>query len=219
MRANGRPGTLTGLTARGTWMRTFFVTLVLAVFASPGSVRAEDDFIYIRMETSMGDIYLALNETKAPATVDNFLTYARSGYYDRMIFHRVAPGRLVQGGGYNRSLYEREKRDPIVNEADNGLKNLRGAIAMARNDEPDSAQSQFYINTKDNPELDHQGKEYKLEWGYAVFGTVVAGMQVVDAISAVPTEGRKQFEADVPVEHIYISALNQISVEEVPATE
>ena len=179
------------------------------------SAIAEDELAYVKMATSKGDIYLALNKTKAPITVENFLTYAKTGYYNRMIFHRVVPDRLIQGGGYNRSLYERVQRDPIINEATNGLKNLRGTIAMARNEDPDSAVSQFFINTKHNVELDHQGTEYKFEWGYAVFGEVVSGMDVVDEISMVPTEGRGAFEAEVPVENIFINTVTEISADEV----
>ncbi len=192
---------------------------VLSLFVFMASVaHAEDEKKYVLMATSMGDIYVALNETKAPVTVENFLTYARSGYYNRMIFHRVVPNRLIQGGGFNRSMYERVKRDSIINEADNGLKNLRGTMAMARNDDPDSAVSQFFINTKDNPELDHQGKEYKFEWGYAVFGEVVYGMDVVDAISFVPTEGREPFKAEVPVENVFINSITEIDQSDIPVS-
>ncbi|WP_306251148.1 peptidylprolyl isomerase [Parvularcula sp. IMCC14364] len=197
-------------------MRIIALCLACLMLVLPASAQAEDELVHVKMETSEGDIYLALNRTKAPVTVENFLAYAESGYYIRLIFHRVVPGRLIQGGGYNRSLYQRGKRDPITNEADNGLKNLRGTIAMARNDDPDSAQSQFFINTKDNPELDHQGKEYAFDWGYAVFGEVVYGMDVVDTISFVPTEGRGDFAGEVPVEPVYINMVREIDESDIP---
>ena len=197
-------------------MRFLTLCVSLVILFLPVQAMAEDELVHVKMETSKGDIYLVLNKTKAPVTVENFLSYAESGYYIRLIFHRVVPGRLIQGGGYNRSLYEREKRDPIINEADNGLKNARGTIAMARNSDPNSAQSQFFINTKDNPELNHQGSEYDYQWGYAVFGEVTHGMDVVDAISMVPTEGRGDFEAEVPIENIFINMVRVIDVTDVP---
>ena len=200
-------------------MRLLTVFLVLAVALLPLTAAAEDDIVHVRMETSLGDIYLGLNRSKAPVTVENFLAYAESGYYIRLIFHRVVPGRLIQGGGYNRSLYQRPKRDPIINEADNGLEHRRGTIAMARNQDPHSALSQFFINVKDNPELNHQSKDFHFNWGYAVFGEVVHGMDVVDAINAVPTEGRGDFDAEVPVEHVYINSVTVVSAEDGPVAE
>ena len=189
----------------------------LQTLAVQSQSEAGDDLVYVRLQTTMGDIYLALNKTKAPVTVANFLAYAESYYYDRLIFHRVVPGRLVQSGGFNKGLYRRERRDPIKNEADNGLKNLRGAIAMARQADPDSAKSEFFINTQHNEDLDHQGKEYSLDWGYAVFGEVVHGMAVVDAIAAVEVGEGDLFDGEFPQELIFLKRVDQITKQELEA--
>ncbi|MGV6801034.1 MAG: peptidylprolyl isomerase [bacterium] len=170
---------------------------------------------YARIQTSMGVIDLELYPEKAPLTVDNFLTYAQSGYYDRLIFHRVVAGRLIQGGGYTTRLNERALRDPIQNEADNGLKNLRGTIAMARNDDPHSARAQFYINLKDNPELDFRDKELRANWGYAVFGKVIGGMNVAEAIGAVSVGPKGPFDQHVPLEPVIIKRIDRIEADEV----
>ncbi|NHK28771.1 peptidyl-prolyl cis-trans isomerase [Parvularcula flava] len=174
-----------------------------------------DDIVYARIQTSMGDIDLVLNRTKAPITVENFFAYATKGSYDRTIFHRVVAGRLIQGGGYSRTLIERPAMDPIQNEATNGLNNERGTIAMARYTEPNSATNQWYINLRHNEELDHEGEELMLDWGYAVFGKVVAGMEVVDAIGMVETGAQGQFDKDVPVEPVIIERVDEIEPEEV----
>ncbi|MBD0426775.1 peptidylprolyl isomerase [Aquisalinus flavus] len=176
-----------------------------------------DDIVYARIQTSMGDIDLALNRTKAPVTVENFFAYATKGYYDRTIFHRVVAGRLIQGGGYSRTLLERPTMDPIENEAANGLDNERGTIAMARYTEPHSATNQWYINLRHNEELDHEGEALMLDWGYAVFGQVVAGMEVVDAIGMVETTAQGQFDEDVPAEPVIIERVDEIAAEEVGA--
>jgi len=194
--------------------------LALAVPASAQPVPEGwqgDDITYARIQTSMGDIDLALNRTKAPITVENFFAYATKGYYDRTIFHRVVAGRLIQGGGYSRTLIERAAMDPIQNEATNGLDNERGTIAMARYTEPHSATNQWFINLKHNEELDHEGEELMLDWGYAVFGKVVAGMEVVDAIGKVETTSQGQFDKDVPVEPVIIERVDEIEPEEVIA--
>ena len=148
------------------------------------------------LDTSLGKIVLELEPDKAPKTVDNFLTYVREGFYDGTIFHRVIPGFVIQGGGFTADMVQKKTHDPIVNEADNGLKNLRGTISMARTPDPDSASSQFFISVADNAALDHRGKNPR-DWGYAVFGRVVEGMDVVDAIVKVPTGTRGPF-SDVP---------------------
>jgi len=140
----------------------------------------------VLLKTSLGDITLELDEKNAPITVDNFLTYALEGFYDRTIFHRVIPDFMVQGGGLNSDMAEKPTRKPIKNEATNGLRNLRGSVAMARTEELDSATAQFFINTVNNPFLDHR-RRTKEEFGYAVFGWVTDGMDVVDRIAAVPT--------------------------------
>jgi cyclophilin family peptidyl-prolyl cis-trans isomerase len=175
---------------------------------------AGDELVYVKLQTSKGDIYLALNKTKAPVTVDNFLAYVKSYYYDRLIFHRVVPGRLIQTGGYNKGLYQRARRDAIKNEADNGLKNLRGTVAMARYTQPDTARSEFFINLQHNEELDHKGKEYSLDWGYAVFAEVVHGMDVVEAIAAVEVGDGEIFDGEFPQETILMERVDEITKEE-----
>lgn len=197
----------------------FIFTFLAILFVAFGPARAEDDIAYARIKTSLGDIDLALDRGRAPVTVANFLEYAESGYYDRLIFHRVVAGRLVQGGGYTKRLHERALADPIQNEADNGLKNLRGTIAMARQDDPHSARAQFFINLKHNEELDFRDKELRANWGYAVFGKVVSGMDVVDAIGAVETGPQGQFDVHVPLEPVVIYRIDPITAEEAGQAE
>ncbi|MEW5724610.1 MAG: peptidylprolyl isomerase [Thermodesulfobacteriota bacterium] len=156
----------------------------------------------IKLETSLGEISLELDRAKAPVTVDNFVQYVREGQYDGTVFHRVIDGFMIQGGGYGADLKERPTRAPIKNEADNGLKNEAYTIAMARTPDPDSAASQFFINVAHNRFLDHKSKTEE-GWGYAVFGRVVAGADVVDRIKAVPT-GDRGFHQDVPLEPVTI---------------
>ena len=156
----------------------------------------------VEMTTSKGVIRLELDAKNAPITVANFLEYVKSGHYDGTIFHRVIPGFVIQGGGLQSGMTEKATGTPIENEADNGLKNLTGAICMARTNEPHSATSQFFINLKDNSFLDHTGKS-ATGWGYAVFGRVISGMDVVEAIAAVPT-GNAGGHSDVPLEDIVL---------------
>jgi peptidyl-prolyl cis-trans isomerase B (cyclophilin B) len=155
----------------------------------------------VRLETSLGAIVLELDAQKAPKTVENFLTYVREGFYDGSTFHRVIKGFMIQGGGLTADMGKKPTHPPVQNEADNGLKNKRGSIAMARTNEPHSATSQFFINTKDNVSLDY--RESPPTWGYCVFGKVVEGMNVVDAIEGVPT-GAKAGRRDVPVKTVII---------------
>ena len=150
------------------------------------------------LETSKGAIVLELDPGKAPGTVENFLGYVESGFFDGTVFHRVIPDFMVQGGGYTPDGGKKPTRDPIANEADNGLENVRGTVAMARTNDPHSATAQFFINTVDNAHLNHRGKN-TAGWGYAVFGKVVAGLDVVDAIAAVKTRG------SAPVEPVVIT--------------
>ncbi len=140
----------------------------------------------VLLDTSMGQIVIELDAAKAPRTVANFLQYVRSGFYDGTIFHRVIPGFMIQGGGFTADMQQKKTRGPIVNEAGNGLKNLRGTIAMARTNRVDSATSQFFINVVDNGFLDHRDNSAR-GFGYCVFGHVVKGMDVVDAIAKVAT--------------------------------
>ena len=155
----------------------------------------------ITISTSKGDIVVELFEESAPASCENFRQYAVDGFFDDTIFHRVIPNFMIQGGGFTADMSQKETRDPIKNEADNGEKNVRGTLAMARTQVVDSATSQFFINLNDNHFLDHSGRDF----GYAVFGKVTEGMDVVDAIAAVST-GNSGGHADVPVEPVMISA-------------
>jgi cyclophilin family peptidyl-prolyl cis-trans isomerase len=159
------------------------------------------------LETSMGEIVIELNEEAAPVTAKNFLRYVEEGFFDGTIFHRVIPDFMIQGGGFTVDMRQRKTHAPIVNEADNGLKNARGTITMARTSEPDSATSQFFINHKNNEFLDCAGPEKP---GYAVFGKVTEGMDVVDAIAAVTT-ARKGSYSDVPVKPVVIKAVQVVS--------
>ena len=157
----------------------------------------------VRMTTSMGDILLELDSGKAPVTVENFLAYARAGHYAGCIFHRVIEDFMIQGGGMDKDMNSKPTRAPIKNEADNGLKNVQGSIAMARTPEPHSASAQFFINTADNAFLDFRGKTED-GWGYCVFGKVVDGIDVVEKIGEVQTTRRKGFQ-DVPEEVVMIN--------------
>ncbi len=156
----------------------------------------------VKLETSMGVIVLELAPNRAPRTVDNFLQYVKDGFYDGTVFHRVIKGFMIQGGGLTEAMERKPTREPIPNEADKGLKNRRGSIAMARTGDPDSATAQFFINTVDNHPLDYRDKTVQ-GWGYCVFGRVVQGMDVVDAIEAVET-GRRAGYQDVPMETVVI---------------
>jgi peptidyl-prolyl cis-trans isomerase B (cyclophilin B) len=156
----------------------------------------------VRLTTSLGAIVFELDEKKAPLTVENFATYVRDGHYDGTIFHRVISDFMIQGGGLDRDMNTKKTRAAIKNEADNGLKNVNGAVAMARTGEPHSASAQFFINTTDNGFLDHRNKTDD-GWGYCVFGRVVEGMAVVEAIEEVKTTRRKGYQ-DVPDQVIVI---------------
>ena len=162
--------------------------------------------IEVRMHTSKGDIVLALDPDKAPRTVANFLRYVDEGFYDGTIFHRVISGFMIQGGGFTPDMEKKPTHEPVVNEAGNGLKNVRGSIAMARTRDPHSATAQFFINHRDNPSLDYPSFD---GWGYAVFGRVVEGMDVVDAIAAVRTTHRDG-HGDVPVEPVIIESVTRL---------
>jgi len=156
----------------------------------------------VLLDTTKGKIVLELYPAKAPKTVKNFLDYVKAGQYNGEIFHRVIPGFMVQGGGFTPDMKEKATRAPIQNEADNGLSNDRGTIAMARTSDPNSASAQFFINVADNKALNHTSKTVQ-GWGYAVFGKVVEGMEVADAIVAVPTTTKGPY-GDVPVDPIVI---------------
>ena len=155
------------------------------------------------LETSKGNITLELNANKAPVTVENILKYVNDGFYDGTIFHRVIPKFMIQCGGFMPGMVQKATQNPIKNEADNGLSNVRGSIAMARTNDPHSASSQFFINHKDNGFLDHTATNGQ-GWGYCVFGKVVDGMDVVDAIASVSTSNQSG-HGDVPVDTITIN--------------
>lgn len=161
----------------------------------------------VKLETSMGDIVIELNEEAAPVTVKNFLTYVEEGFFDGTIFHRVIKDFMIQGGGFTAQMQQKQPHAPIVNEASNGLKNVRGSIAMARTPDPDSATAQFFINHKNNDSLNYIENRNP---GYAVFGRTVEGMDVVDAIAAVKTTTRMGMP-DVPVEPVVIKSAKVVS--------
>ena len=162
----------------------------------------------VLIETSKGNITVELFRGNAPLSVDNFLKHVNAGFYDGTIFHRVIPGFMIQGGGMLPDMTEKPRGTPIQNEADNGLKNLRGTLAMARTGEPHSATSQFFINVNDNYFLNHRGKSVE-GWGYAVFGQVIDGMPVVDAIVAVQ-RGNYGPHQDVPLEPVVMKKVTVI---------
>ncbi len=163
----------------------------------------------VELETSMGNITIELNEEKAPKTVENFLNYVKSGQYEGTIFHRIIDGFMIQGGGMDEQMNEKPTNKPVENEADNGLKNDKGTIAMARTQDPHSATSQFFINVKDNDFLNHTGKNAQ-GWGYTVFGKVTSGMDVIEKMRGVPT-GRFGMHADVPKTPVTINSAKIIS--------
>ena len=155
--------------------------------------------------TSLGSVVIELNQNKAPKTVENFLDYVKSGFYDKTIFHRVIAGFMIQGGGMDKDMKTKPTNSSIENEADNGLSNLYGSIAMARTSSPHSATAQFFINTEDNRGLDFQS-ETEQGWGYCVFGEVIEGAEVVNAIEEKPTTTRNGHQ-DVPKEIIFIEKI------------
>jgi cyclophilin family peptidyl-prolyl cis-trans isomerase len=166
---------------------------------------ASADAPRVLLKTSQGDIVLELDKRSAPVTVDNFLRYVRDGHYTGTIFHRVIDGFMIQGGGYTPELVGKGTRAAIMNEAPNGLKNTRGTIAMARTGDPHSATAQWFINVSDNAALDHIATTDSRSWGYAVFGKVVEGMDVVDKIKALPTRKEGMME-NLPVETVLIES-------------
>ena len=177
---------------------------VVAVMLSTGLIGddSQGETRIVTLTTALGAIELQLDGGSAPGTVSNFIAYVEGGHYDGILFHRVIPNFMIQGGGMRAGLVENPTRAPIENEADNGLKNLRGTIAMARTQDPHSATAQFFINLKDNSFLDHTEKS-PAGWGYAVFGQVISGMDVVDQIASVET-GSVGYHEDVPIDDVII---------------
>jgi len=189
------------------YLISFFAVLLFSISAA--NAQQDTGNPQVTLHTNKGDIRLELYPNEAPISVENFLQYARDGFYSGTVFHRVISYFMIQGGGMEVAesesgwkLVPKPTRDPIVNEADNGLKNLRGTVAMARTNEVDSATSQFYINVEMNGSLDHTGKEDSRTWGYTVFGRVIDGMDVVDDIRFVKTGLQ-----DVPVEPVVIESV------------
>ena len=168
---------------------------------------AEAENPQIEIATTKGKIIIALDKQQAPATVANFLAYVDAEFYDGTIFHRVIPGFMIQGGGFSADMQQKPTNTPVKNEADNKLKNDRGTIAMARTRDPHSATAQFFINVVNNDFLNYKAKSAQ-GWGYAVFGKVISGMDVVDAIVKVPTSTRGRFK-DVPSEAIIIESVRR----------
>jgi cyclophilin family peptidyl-prolyl cis-trans isomerase len=158
----------------------------------------------IRFETNLGDFSIELFEKEAPESVANFLRYIEDGFFDGTIFHRIVPGFVIQGGGFTEDMTQKKTKPPVKNEADNGLKNKRGTLSMARTNDINSATSQFFVNLKDNDFLDHSRGNF----GYAVFAKVTDGMDVIDKIAAVET-GRKRGFDDVPVEAVTMKSVRR----------
>lgn len=177
-------------------------TLWAGMFSSPAFSDANNTNPMIKMTTSMGEITIETYPNEAPETVRNFLEYVNAGFFDGLIFHRVIPNFMIQGGGFNVDMQQKDNGTPIQNEADNGLKNTVGTLSMARTGDPHSATSQFFINLTDNGFLDHTGKNPQ-GWGYAVFAKVIEGMDVVEKIGAVTT-GQSGPHGDVPIEPVLI---------------
>ncbi len=190
-------------------------TLVTALLALSSAMTLAADKVpahpHIEMVTSLGTIRLELDGKQAPLTVANFLKLVDSGFYDGTVFHRVIPGFMVQGGGYTPGLELKEEADTIPNESGNGMTNVRGTIAMARTGDPHSANSQFFINVADNENLDPGKRTYKGSWGYAVFGFVIEGIEVVDAIAGTKTGPGGQFRKDVPVVPVIIKKVSRVT--------
>lgn len=191
--------------------KTLFAALsfcALFAVAPQGGSAAEQP--RVRLQTSMGVIVVKLDHDKAPKTVDNFLRYVREGHYNGTIFHRVIPSFMIQGGGFTPDYKQKPVHDPIPNEADNGLPNDRGTIAMARTNDPHSATAQFFINVVDNDFLNHTAPTPR-GWGYAVFGRVVEGMDVADKIAHVPTGAGGPFSKDAPRQAVVIEKATILS--------
>ncbi|MDR3221999.1 MAG: peptidyl-prolyl cis-trans isomerase [Candidatus Accumulibacter sp.] len=181
-------------------MKSLFAAAMLAAVTVAAAAPS------VEMRTSLGRVVIELNAEKAPVTVDNFLKYVEKGHYDGVIFHRVIDGFMIQGGGFTPSMTEKQTGQPIRNEAKNGLKNLRGTIAMARRQDPHSATAQFFINHKDNAGLDYPAHD---GWGYTVFGKVTEGIEVVDKIAKTPT-GNRGGHQNVPLEPVVIESVKPL---------
>jgi peptidyl-prolyl cis-trans isomerase A (cyclophilin A) len=193
--------------------------LALAQTAKPAATTAVPaaDNPEVVLHTSQGDITMQLFADKSPKSVANFLRYVHEGFYAGTVFHRVIPGYLIQGGLYTKDLQPRRTHSPVQSEADNGLSNLRGTVAVARGADPNSGTAQFFINLVDDRRLDYVGNQSGLTWGYTVFAKVVKGMDVVDKIASLPTRGQGPFAADVPNPPVLIDSVNVVGEAESPA--
>jgi cyclophilin family peptidyl-prolyl cis-trans isomerase len=191
-----------------TQWRAMVLGMVAIAAAAAGAPAAEGGNPVVLMKTSMGDIKIELDKAKAPVSVDNFLGYVNDKFYDGTIFHRVIPAFMIQGGGFDKDMTQKKTKAPIKNEAGNGLKNTNGTIAMARTSDPNSATAQFFINTKDNAFLDHKNDTAQ-GYGYAVFGKVVDGMDVVKKIEEVQTTTKMPYE-NVPVTPVVIESVRVV---------
>ena len=180
----------------------FMILLLTSTLSFSTEKTMSDAPTKVKLTTNLGEIIIQLNAEKAPVSSANFLTYVNEGFYNGTIFHRVIPDFMAQGGGFDTSFNQKAVHGSIKNEADNGLKNTRGTLAMARTNDPNSATAQFFINLKDNTFLNHTGKNAS-GWGYAVFGEVIEGMDVVDAMAKQPT-GNRGGHQDVPKTDIII---------------
>ncbi|TSK07274.1 MAG: peptidyl-prolyl cis-trans isomerase [Geobacter sp.] len=188
-------------------LKRFIHALVLGLFLAGGAMAAEAKNPVVLIETNQGNVKVELFQKEAPISVKNFLDYAKSGFYKGTIFHRVIPGFMIQGGGFTQDLEQKPTKAPIKNEAANGLKNERGTLAMARTKVVDSATSQFFINVVDNDALNHRPAAGPMGYGYAVFGKVVEGMDVVDKIAATRTGIGSNGMPDVPVQPMVIKEI------------
>jgi cyclophilin family peptidyl-prolyl cis-trans isomerase len=190
------------------------VGLVMSSFGSGAAQQKANPVVM--MKTSLGDIAIELYPDKAPETVANFIGYVDSKFYDGLIFHRVMSNFMIQGGGFNKDMVRKETKPTIKNEADNGISNMRGTIAMARTGDPHSASSQFFINVVDNQPLDFKSKANPAGWGYCVFGKVISGMDAVDKIRQVPVTKKDVYE-NVPVEPVVILNAHKATADEIQA--
>ena len=182
------------------------ITLLTSALAADATAPAADAHPRVAIDTTQGSIVIELDRDKAPITVNNFLSYVKEGHYNGTIFHRVIGNFMIQGGGYGEDFQRKPSHDPITNEADNGLKNTRGSIAMARTGDPHSATAQFFINVADNDFLDFTAKTRR-GWGYTVFGHIIEGMDTAERILAIPTGRGGPFPKDVPQTTVMINSV------------
>jgi cyclophilin family peptidyl-prolyl cis-trans isomerase len=195
-------------------IRLLTALLFLSSAAAHAAAPASNPQVEIR--TNSGNIVLELYPDKAPKTVENFLAYIKDGHYKGTVFHRVIPGFMIQGGGFDKAFQQKPTRQPVENEAANGLKNELGTVAMARTSDPQSASAQFFINVADNAFLNYTAPTQR-GYGYTVFGKVIRGMDVVNKIAAMPTSSGGPFPSDVPKETVIIEDIKLVAADSIPA--